>query len=309
MSKSIDKLRKANKEARSNQKSSASKTQEVYRTNFSQPTIDTFIFDVHLQSFIPPLQPEEFALLEESIRKEGVREALLLWDDPARGVILIDGYNRAQIVKKLISEGESPRYNTKVVDFADFEAVKDWMLVNQLGRRNLTNEQRSYLRGVRYNREKARHGGDRRSSNQNDNLKTSERLAREYGVGEATIQRDSDLALGIDRIGQDSPNLKREVLAGQVKIKKSSLQTLGKFKGDNLPKLTSSDDIQQALLTISPQPKAVTKSKKKMTSDNAFSTKKNQIIQTVKDLSVTSSIKDIDQIQRKLELLKAFIQE
>jgi hypothetical protein len=41
---------------------------------------------------------------------------------------------------------------------------------NQLGRRNLTAEQKKYLIGLRFNSEKAAHGGDRKSTPQNGYL-------------------------------------------------------------------------------------------------------------------------------------------
>lgn len=60
-----------------------------------------------------------------------------------------------------------------------------------IGRRNLHPDQASYLRGKRYNGEKQAHGGQvPGSSSQNDNsIKSHERLAEEYKVSPATITR------------------------------------------------------------------------------------------------------------------------
>ncbi len=57
-------------------------------------------------------------------------------------------------------------------------------------RRNLTPEQKSYLRGKRYHlEEKKAHGGEREASSDNQNLeRTRERLATEFGVAPSTIQ-------------------------------------------------------------------------------------------------------------------------
>jgi hypothetical protein len=41
------------------------------------------------------------------------------------------------------------------------------MIANQLGRRNLTPAQKSYLRGKRYNLEKGARGGDQKSNPEN----------------------------------------------------------------------------------------------------------------------------------------------
>ena len=68
------------------------------------------------------------------------------------------------------------------------------MCRNQLGRRNLTEEQKSYLRGKQYEAEKMAQGGDRKSeefsNGQNVHLKnrreikdgTAGRIGKQYGV-------------------------------------------------------------------------------------------------------------------------------
>ena len=70
-----------------------------------------------------------------------------------------------------------------------------WIDTNQLGRRNLSPDVVSLLRGRIYNRTKKAHGGAR---DQSDHLKTSESLATAYGVGEATIRRDGQFARAVE---------------------------------------------------------------------------------------------------------------
>ncbi|UZR98427.1 ParB/Srx family N-terminal domain-containing protein [Chondrinema litorale] len=206
--------------------------------------VATIVIDPNLQSFIPPLSEEEKTLLETSIREEGVREPLQVWKREDESVILIDGHNRYEIIQKLQSEGRRVEFGLNYITFPSIEEVKDWMLINQLGRRNLTDEQRSYLRGVRLEREKKKHGGDRKSRHQIDAIKTSEKLGKEYNVGQATIERDAQYARGLDKIGEGNLNLKREILGGKVKVKKSTLQALGKIKDEKLPVFNTSNDIE-----------------------------------------------------------------
>jgi len=72
------------------------------------------------------------------------------------------------------------------------------------GRRNLSDYQKSYLRGKRYLTEKKGHGGDRKSSAQNAHLtSTSETLAEEYDTSEKTIRRDADFATAVDTIAEN----------------------------------------------------------------------------------------------------------
>ena len=87
---------------------------------------------------------------------------------------------------------------------AEGEAV-NWIINNQLGRRNLTPEQQSYLRGKRYNREKGE-GHRPRKLDQNDRVKamgsTDQRLANELQVGSATIRRDGKFSAAVDKLAE-----------------------------------------------------------------------------------------------------------
>jgi len=95
-----------------------------------------------------PLQKEEMELLEESILKEGIREPLIVWNNNGKQ-ILIDGHNRYQIAQKY-----NLSFATITKNFADIDEAIDWINRNQLGRRNLTDEQRKYLIGKIYNQQK-----------------------------------------------------------------------------------------------------------------------------------------------------------
>ncbi|MGA1738713.1 MAG: hypothetical protein ACO4AM_05480, partial [Candidatus Nanopelagicaceae bacterium] len=84
--------------------------------------------DPILKDLIPPLQPDEYKVLEESIKAEGCRDKIVTW----RGYI-VDGHNRYDICTRYGIE-----YETDERFFEDIEAVKVWMIDNQKGRRNLT---------------------------------------------------------------------------------------------------------------------------------------------------------------------------
>lgn len=84
---------------------------------------------------IPALTNEEFNQLEENCLKEGIREAILTWDG-----IIIDGHNRYEIATRWNLD-----FKTKSMHFKDEQEVREWMILNQFGRRNLSNYQRSVL--------------------------------------------------------------------------------------------------------------------------------------------------------------------
>ena len=112
--------------------------------------------DPEFQSQIPPLTDDEFKQLEENILKEGkLLSPLIVW-----GNTLVDGHNRYAILQK------HPEicFSTMPLRFANREEALAWICKNQLGRRNLTPEQKYYPMGKQYEAEKAAHGGDRKSS-------------------------------------------------------------------------------------------------------------------------------------------------
>lgn len=88
-----------------------------------------------LESLIPPLSNEEFKQLERNILEEGIREPLITWNG-----ILIDGHNRYRIAQE-----HDMNYETLEKEFENINRVKEWMINNQFGRRNLSNYQRSVL--------------------------------------------------------------------------------------------------------------------------------------------------------------------
>ena len=87
-----------------------------------------------LESLIPPLSNEEFKQLERNILEEGIREPLITWNG-----ILIDGHNRYRIAQE-----HDINYETLEKEFENINRVKEWMINNQFGRRNLN----SYVRTV-----------------------------------------------------------------------------------------------------------------------------------------------------------------
>lgn len=93
------------------------------------------IIDPVLKSLIPPLSDEEFKQLEENIRAEGCRDALVIW----RGTI-VDGHNRYKICQE-----NNISYKTEEKEFADRDEAAEWIIRNQFGRRNLSLAQRSEL--------------------------------------------------------------------------------------------------------------------------------------------------------------------
>lgn len=182
--------------------------------------------DEELQKFIPPLLDEEFKLLEDNILKDGCRDALIVWEQDNGTYILIDGHNRYQICQK-----HNLLFKVQIVNFDDTEAAKDWMILNQLGKRNVTEEAKAYLRGLQYKQEKKRTGGTGLNQYNKDEFakdaeRTAERLAAQHKVSEKTIRSDEKFAEAMDKITFGNERLKWDMLNRKVKFGKVALTNM-----------------------------------------------------------------------------------
>ena len=147
-----------------------------------------------LKELIPKLQQEEYQLLEKSILEEGCRDSLIVWDNT-----IIDGHNRYEICTR-----NNIPFKVQEMDFENIGQSKNWMIKNQLARRNLTDSQRRYFIGKRYEEEKNTEkfkGNQHTQSGDTQNGKhhlTSERIAKENNISKNTVIRNRDYSKAID---------------------------------------------------------------------------------------------------------------
>lgn len=210
-----------------------------------------------LKKFIPPLTTDERKQLEQNIFQFGCKDALIIWEtteiiaeistNEKPVFVLLDGHNRYEICQKYAID-----FRVNIVEIPTLEKAQDFMIDHQLGRRNLSVEQMAYLRGMKYlalKQEKGKYDRQEHSgqndhyaessendtaenhSGQNDHYekkeKLSEQLAKEFNVGEKTIRRDAEFAIGLELLPIE---LKNEVLQGKSSLKKSDIIELGKIK-------------------------------------------------------------------------------
>lgn len=203
-----------------------------------------------LENLIPPLTQEEEINLETSLLKEGCREPLIVWVK-GNERILVDGHNRFRLCMR-----NNIPFKVKVKEFDDILDVKNWMLGNQMSRRNLSPLQMSYLRGLRYENEKlsvGRQKGKIIKTGQNDQINslTSEKLAEEYSVGEKTIRRDAKFTQGLTRLAGDNQKIRWAILSGQIQAKKSTVTDLAEqddaFLKQLQAKLNETSNLEKAM--------------------------------------------------------------
>ena len=200
--------------------------------------MEQFNINPEFRDKIPPLSDDEFKRLEENIVNDGeVREPLIVWNNT-----LIDGHHRWQIIQK---HPEIP-YKVKEMDFPDKWGAISWMCSNQLGRRNVTDAQRTYLLGKLYEARKNTKGAQAGNSNASKqtpekqevvspkSTQTSYIIAKEHGIGHATVEEAGEYAKGLDAAEEVSGGFRSKILAGEIKASKTSIRELRKLDGEEL---------------------------------------------------------------------------
>ena len=128
------------------------------------------------------------------------------------------------------------KYTTHEKQFDDRFAVIAWICRNQLGRRNLTPEQKKYLIGKQYEAEKQRQGTNNQyikaksESCQIDNFhsaqKTCERIAEENGISSRSVCRAEAFSKAVDIADAVEPGIRSELLAGEIKATEKDIREL-----------------------------------------------------------------------------------
>ena len=220
--------------------------------------------DPEFQSQIPPLTDDEFKQLEENILKEGkLLSPLIVW-----GNTLVDGHNRYEIVQ----EHPEISFSTMPLRFENREEAIAWICRNQLGRRNLSPEQKRYLLGKQYEAEKkaakifrgnqytlAKKSGGAHDDNHHSGKKTCDRIAEENGVSRASVLRASHYTRGIDIADNLSPGIKQKVFSGEVKFTNEEMSKLVQSSPDKRRDVFAEimhPEITKAMETANADPKA-----------------------------------------------------
>ena len=98
--------------------------------------------DPEFASRIPPLTNDEYQQLEANILEDGVViNPIIVWNG-----VIVDGHNRFRILEK----HPHIKYTIHEKSFDDRFTVLAWICKNQLGRRNLTKQQKKYLIGKQF---------------------------------------------------------------------------------------------------------------------------------------------------------------
>ncbi len=151
-----------------------------------------------------PLTEEEYEQLEKNLIKDRC-PVITVWKDHNT---IIDGHHSYAIALQ-----HNIPYTVREIELESRSAVIQWMYDLQLGRRNLSEEEKSYYRAKQYELLKKEEGGNR--GNQYTKAKkvagghcdplpkkTAQIVAEKTGVSEKTVKRDTQYAKAVDAIAQ-----------------------------------------------------------------------------------------------------------
>jgi len=181
--------------------------------------------DPEFKNLIRPLSDQERKELRESLSICGLLMPLVVWRHEGK-TILVDGHNRLSLWKEFDGFGDF-EFKTQELRFGNRDKVKEWIIKNQLGRRNLSPDDYKLLVGMLYNQRKKvvknPEGKNQHSEvrDQNDTQpkrdKTAEIVAAETGVSPATVKRAGKLAAKVEEIQQAEPELPRGQVIAKAK--------------------------------------------------------------------------------------------
>ena len=196
--------------------------------------------DPEFQSQIPPLTNDEFKQLEENILKEGkLISPLIVWNNT-----LVDGHNRYAILQK----HPEIYFSTMPLRFENREEAVAWICKNQLGRRNLTPEQKKFLIGKQYSVEHRKPGGNGNNQHTAAAKKTvpeelcqfdtipptaseasvRKQIAERNNVSESYVARSEKFMRGVEIMEQMMPGTKEKILSGQFKVRDADMHRLAR---------------------------------------------------------------------------------
>ena len=217
------------------------------------------VIDEEFKNLIPPLSDEEFRQLEENCVRDGIRDPLVVWPQEDGTDILIDGHNRWKIIGKHYNS-LCPQF--KRMEFESREDAKEWIIRNQLGRRNIPNyvkaelvlKLKQQIADKAKEKERERKTTYQKSEKSNmEPVNTTKELAKVAGVSHDTIHKvevikEKALAWGdvsINKVYEDIKASKLESRRQQEERELREAKTRAKDYQGTSEKVTSFTDAKQ----------------------------------------------------------------
>jgi methylase of polypeptide subunit release factors len=191
------------------------------------------IIDETIRRVLMPLRDDERALLEQSVLAEGIRDPLVVWRRNGE-YVLLDGHHRYDLAQK-----HGLDFSIVETEFDDESEAVQWVLRNQLARRNLTDEQRTLVLGRLYNQMKLEplqklSASEVKFTSESGVNATARHVGGMFGVSEKTVRNAAEFAKAVDALAEIEPKAASAVLLGKVPDAKTALP---KVEPELLPKV------------------------------------------------------------------------
>ncbi|MCD7878964.1 MAG: hypothetical protein LUG16_03410 [Candidatus Gastranaerophilales bacterium] len=204
-----------------------------------EKSIHKLKIDSKFETLIPPLSADEFKALEESIKNDGCREPICAWNKT-----IIDGHNRY----KICSANNIPFY-IQEINFDSKDEAINWICINQLVRKNISDKTRRYLIGKRYEAEKIINakknpkGRNQYTVELNKiavtNTDIAIALGKEYNIASVTVRKYASYAKLVDNLLEKNPKIIPGIFNEIIKISYESMKQLTKKNKTDVHTLTS----------------------------------------------------------------------
>ncbi len=246
---------------------------------------------------LPPLTEEALSLLEEAILKEGCRDCILTWND-----YIVDGHNRYQICSK-----HNKPFSIQTIPYAwelhNEDEVVQWIIDNQLGRRNLSDYEKGAFilkrkeRYVEKGKQNMSAGGKsfspKKGSSDLANLPNEKtdawvEMEKASGVKAANLKK-------IAKIEESaSEELKEKVIAGEVSIGLAHQAVNGKEPSEEI---YFEDSIKKHTFKIGEH---TIRSQDRDTAEKTHAKAKEELT-GLKDLAYIEKIEEVKEFKKELE--------
>jgi len=176
------------------------------------------VIDTEFQNLIRPLSGEERKELKDSLSRCGLLSPLVIWRHEDKS-ILVDGHNRLSLWKEFDGFDGDFEFKTQELRFGNRDKVKEWIIKNQLGRRNLSPKDFKLLVGQLYNQRKKAvpnpdgiggKSGKIVGGKNCPQQTTAEQVAAETGVSPRTVKSAGKLAAIVEELQVAEPETPRE---------------------------------------------------------------------------------------------------
>ena len=214
------------------------------------------VVDPEFRSLIPPLSPEEYNMLEENIISDGiVHDPIIVW---AGHDIIVDGHNRFSILQ----DNPDIPFSVYEKEFACRDEVLSWICRNQIGRRNISDIQKTLLLGIAYEAQKRidANARDRDSLGHylplQDGGKTTDKVAEEFRTSKSDVERSGRFVRGLNEIEKAYPGTTERIKRGDLEVTKKDVMAITKMDEDEKQSAMSNIVDGKRIKPVAPTPES-----------------------------------------------------